>query len=457
MRPTLIVRGNRVLTPEGLRPATVTMVDRSIVNVGNVDQHVEAPQVVDAKDDLVTVGLVDTHVHINEPGRTDWEGFSSATKAALAGGITTVVDMPLNCIPPTTSSAAALQKLASLKGQNFVNVAFWGGLVPGNVAALEELATFGVAGVKCFTCPSGVDEFPAVSRDDIDRALPVCREHNLTLLVHAEAPGPLAAAERMLQVKHLDSTLYDTYLQSRPESAELEAIAMIIDLCRKHNARVHIVHLSSGKAVSLLKNAQAQGIQITAETCLHYLAFSAEDIGQGQTHFKCAPPIRDEANRELLWQGLDAGVISMLVTDHSPCTPQLKCLDSGDFSKAWGGISSLELGLTVAWTLASRRGYSIEKLIEWRAVAPARLARIDRQKGKIAKGYDADLVIWNERAFHTIRATELHHRHKLSPYDGMTVAGVVQKTIVGGHVAFDRELGFDATPRGEFLVCRKDT
>lgn len=445
----LVVRGRRVLTPDGLRPASILMKDRRIVEIGAPDRSVSDALVIDAGDALVTPGLVDSHVHINEPGRTAWEGFRSATQAAAAGGITTVVDMPLNCIPATTTRAAAELKRRSLAGQNYVNVAFWGGVVPGNAADLPALAAFGVKGAKCFLCPSGVDEFPHVTREDLELALPVLRDHGVTLLVHAEAPGPLEAAERA--IAGADPRRYETYLRSRPPAAENEAIALVIELLRKHGGRAHIVHLSSGGAIPMIRAAQAEGLKLSAETCLHYLAFSAEEIRAGQTHFKCAPPIRDAANRELLWQGLEEGVLSMVVSDHSPCTPQLKRLENGDFLGAWGGISSLQLGLSVLWTLASARGHGVERMLRWNAVATAEIAGLAHRKGRLAPGFDADLVIWDERESVTVLAENLRHRHALSPYTGRTLLGAVKKTIVGGHVAYDALGGVDPVPHGEFL------
>src|SRR5688572_14629502 len=351
---TLVVRGKRVLLPEGIRPAAVHVKDGKISDITAPDALPPDAELVDALDHVVTPGVVDSHVHINEPGRTEWEGFRTSTQAAAAGGITTVVDMPLNCIPATTSRDAAEKKREVLADSLSVDVAFWGGVIPSNAGELEGLARFGVPGCKCFTCPSGVDEFPHVTRDDLERALPVLRDLDRTLLVHAEAPGPLERAEAAVQGQ--DPRRYATYLASRPAAAEDEAISMVIDLCRKHRARAHIVHLASASAVPLLAAAQKEGVQISAETCLHYLAFTAEEIGDGATHFKCAPPIREAANRELLWAGLRAGTIGMVVSDHSPCTPALKKPQTGDFMGAWGGIAGLQFGLSALWTMALQRG-----------------------------------------------------------------------------------------------------
>lgn len=437
----MIVRGQRVLTPEGLKPASLHIHDGRLTQVSGADDLPRGADVLDAGDDLVTPGIVDSHVHINEPGRTEWEGFRTATEAAAAGGITTVVDMPLNCIPATVSRAAAEEKLAALGSQLQVDVAFWGGVIPGNERELAGLAQFGVPGAKCFLCPSGVDEFPHVSREDLEVALPILRDLNRTLLVHAEAPGPLAKAEAAQAGR--DPNAYSTYLHSRPNEAEDEAIAMIIELCKKHRARAHIVHLSSASAIPLLAKAQAEGVRISAETCLHYLAFTAEEIAAGATHFKCSPPIREASNRERLWQGLEAGTLSMVVSDHSPCNPALK---AGDFMHAWGGISSLQLGLSVLYTLATERGIPLEQIWKWNSQNTAELAGLGQRKGRLAKGYDADFVIWSDTETVTVQAEHLRHRHKVSPYLGRTFNGRVKQTYVRGDLAYP-----STKPVGSFL------
>lgn len=445
---TLVVRGQRVLLPEGVRPAAVHVKDGRIAEITSPELAPPGAELVDAGALLVTPGVVDSHVHLNEPGRTEWEGVFTATQAAAAGGITTVVDMPLNCIPATTSREAAEQKREILGDAIHVDVAFWGGVVPGNQGALEGLARFGVPGCKCFTCPSGVDEFPHVTRADLELALPVLRDLDRTLLVHAEAPGPLERAEAAVASE--DPRRYATYLASRPASAEDEAIAMVIELCRKHRARAHIVHLASGSAVPLLARAQAEGVQISAETCLHYLAFCAEEIADGATHFKCAPPIRDAANRELLWKGLEAGTIGMVVSDHSPCTPALKKPETGDFLAAWGGIAGLQFGLSALWTMAKARGLGLEQVFRWNAAAPARLAGLARRKGQLAPGFDADLVLWDDSAQLTVQPQGVYHRHKLTPWAGRTLLGKVEKTFVRGRLAWDARAGF--SKQGQFVA-----
>lgn len=450
----LVIRGQRVLLATGVQPAALHIREGRIADVTAYEVVGHAPEVVDAGERLVTPGVVDSHVHINEPGRTEWEGFATATAAAAAGGITTVVDMPLNCIPATTSRAAAEEKLASLSGKLHVDVAFWGGVVPGNVGELSGLRDFGAPGAKCFLCPSGVDEFPCVGRADLDAAMPVLRDLGMTLLVHAEVPGPLEAAERALGEEGADPRRYSTYLRSRPNAAEDEAIAMVIELSRRHRCPAHIVHLSSASALPMLREAQSEGVKVTAETCLHYLTFAAEEVGDGATGFKCAPPIRERANRELLWGGLETGTLGMVVSDHSPCTPALKRAETGDFLGAWGGISGLQLGLSALWTLAGERGHDVGRMFAWNAEGPARLAGLEGRKGKLAPWYDADVVIWDDRASFTVEAAGLRHRHKITPYSGRTLSGVVQSTWVRGRRVYDRESGLLGAA-GAFVAVRR--
>lgn len=449
----LVIRGARVLLPTGLQPAALHLHHGRIAKVTDYDDWGDADRVIDAGDKLITPGLVDSHVHINEPGRTEWEGFQTATQAAAAGGITTVVDMPLNCIPATTTRKAAETKREALRDQLHVDVAFWGGVVPGNVQELKGLAEFGVPGAKCFLCPSGVDEFPNVTRQDLDAALPVLRDLGLTLLVHAEVPGPLDRAE--VAVAGRDPRDYQTYLQSRPNAAEDEAVALVVELAKKHKAPAHIVHLSSASALPLLRQAQAEGVPVTAETCLHYLAFAAEDVPAGDTSYKCAPPIRERANQDRLWRGLDDGTIGMVVSDHSPCTPQLKRPETGDFLGAWGGIASLQLGLSVLWTLAGQRGYDLQRMFHWNAEGPARLAGLDSRKGKLAAGFDADVVIWDDAATFTVQPQQLRHKHKITPYAGRQLRGVVHQTWVGGQLAYDRVTGLASRPVGSFVAVHR--
>ena len=447
----LVIRGQRVLLDGELKPAALHIDNGRITRITPLE-GATGTQTVDAGTKVVAPGVVDSHVHINEPGRTEWEGFRTATEAAAAGGITTLVDMPLNCIPATTSRAAAEAKRVELASQLHVDVAFWGGVIPGNVGELEGLARFGVPGCKCFLCPSGVDEFPHVGRDDLEEALPVLKDLGLTLLVHAEAPGPLEVAEA--SVEGADPRRYDTYLRSRPARAEDEAIAMVIALAKKYRARAHIVHLASGGAVELLARAQADGVAISAETCLHYLGFHDGDIPDGATHYKCAPPIRDAANREQLWKGLERGVLTQVVSDHSPCTPALKKPDTGDFVGAWGGIASLQLGLSALWTMARARGHGVAQVWKWNSEGPARLASLQRRKGKLAPGFDADVVVWDDVQTFVVKGEALRHRHKVTPWAGRTLQGVVEQTWVGGKLAYSAEKGL-APAQGKFLSVQQ--
>jgi allantoinase len=369
-------------------------------------------------------GLVDTHVHCNEPGRTEWEGFATATRAAAAGGVTTIVDMPLNSVPATTSVDAFHAKLAAAHSKLTVDVGFWGGVVPGNAAELRPLREAGVLGFKCFLVPSGVDEFPGVGEADLRVALPVLAALGVPLLAHAEVPGPIEAATATLG--EASPHRYATWLASRPPAAEIGAIELLLRLCREHGARLHVVHLSASGAVDILRAAKAAGQPVSVETCPHYLALCAEEIGDGRTDCKCAPPIRERANNEALWAALEEGVIDLVASDHSPCPPAMKNLptgadaadrdaERGDFFRAGGGIASLELGLSVVWTTARRRGHGPERLAQWMSAAPALLAGLESRKGSIAPGRDADFVVWDPDATYTVDPARLHNRHTLTP------------------------------------------
>jgi allantoinase len=384
---------------------------------------------VDAGELVVLPGLVDAHVHINEPGRTEWEGFLSATEAAAAGGTTTLVDMPLNSIPATTSVAALDAKRAAARDRLHVDCAFWGGVVPGNAAELGPLLDAGVPGFKCFLVPSGVDEFAHVSEADLREAMPILARRGAPLLVHAELASPVEDGG--------NPHAYATYLASRPASWENDAIRLMVRLARETGCAVHIVHLSSAEALPVLAEARAHGLSFTVETCPHYLHFAAEDVPEGRTDFKCSPPIRERANRESLWAGLAAGSIDMVVSDHSPCTPHLKRLESGDFLQAWGGIASLQLRLPVAWTEARRRGHGLSDLARWLCEKPAELAGLSSRKGRIAPGQDADLVIFDPDAEFLVEAGGVRHRHKLTPYAGRRLQGVVRTTILRGAVIYE--------------------
>lgn len=432
--PELIVRGRRVVTQDGIRPAAVHIRDRRITTVTAFADVPAGVPIREADDRLVMPGLVDVHVHVNEPGRSDWEGFETATRAAAAGGVTTIVDMPLNSVPATTTAEALAIKRAAADGRVSVNVAFWGGVVPGNAAKLPALCAAGVRGFKCFLVPSGVDEFPPVDEQDLRTALPILAERDLPLLVHAELPGPLERARRAAG----DPRAYATWLQSRPADAEEEAIALVVRLAREYHARIHVVHVSSARSIPLIRAARAEGLRLTAETCPHYLTFAADDVRDGATEFKCAPPIRERADRQALWQALLDGDLQLVATDHSPCPPEMKSRRKGDFLEAWGGIASLELGLAATWTGLSRRGGGLERLTEWMCAAPARLAGFEGRKGLIAADADADLIIWDPNASLRVDPERLHHRHKLTPYAGLTLRGRVEATIVGGHLVHER-------------------
>lgn len=444
----LVLRGRRVLVDGRVGPAAIQVNGGRITAVTPFDANAGGAPVVEAGDRLVTAGLVDAHVHVNEPGRTEWEGFASATAAAAAGGVTTIVDMPLNCVPATTTVAAVHAKRAALEGRAHVDVAFWGGLVPGNAGALAALADAGVAGVKCFTCPSGVDEFPHVGPDDLEVALPLLRELGLPLLVHAESPAVL---ERAAAGAGGDPRRYATYLATRPDAAETEAVAMLVDLCRRHRAHVHVVHVSSAATLAAIAAARAEGLPLTAETCPHYLTFAAQEVPDGATPFKCAPPIRAASQREALWDALAGGVLSMVASDHSPCPSALKHAEAGDFLDAWGGIASLQLLLPALWSGAGARGHGVTALLDWAAGRPAALAGLESRKGRLAAGCDADVVIWDEDATFTVDPADLMHRHPLTPYAGMTLRGVVHETRVRGRLAFRRGSGPAGHPAGTFL------
>jgi len=448
MKSIRVIRSERVVTPEGVKAATVHIRDGSITAVRDHDDLPGDARVYDAGGAVVMPGLVDTHVHINEPGRTDWEGFETATRAAAAGGVTTLIDMPLNSIPATTTVAGLEAKRAAARKKCWVNVGFWGGVVPGNAGELRALRRAGAFGFKCFLVPSGVPEFENVTERDLRSALPILAEMDAPLLVHAELPGPIEHAATPLA--KADPRSYTTWLRSRPPAAEKQAIEMMIALARKFDARVHIVHVSSELSLPLIRRAKKEGLRITAETCPHYLAFSSRGIRRGATEYKCAPPIRDSQNQKGMWRALEKKTIEMVVSDHSPSPPAMKRIDTGDFFRAWGGISSLQLGLPILWTELSRRNYSFEHLVRWMCSGPARLAGLENHKGAIAPGYDADIVIWNPEKCFIVRPKMLHHRHKLTPYANQSLRGVVQATFLRGEMIYDggRFLG---TPRGELL------
>jgi allantoinase len=422
------LRSRRVVQPHGVAPGVVLVRDGIIEDV--VAEAPPGAPVVDFGALAISPGIVDSHVHINEPGRTEWEGFETATRAAAAGGVTTVVDMPLNSVPVTTTRAALDAKLAASEGRCFVDVGFWGGVVPDNTPDLAGLADGGVLGCKAFLVHSGIEDFPNATEVDLARAMPVLRDHGLPLLAHAELD--LGA-----EVSEPNPRAYRGYLQSRPASWEDAAIRLLIALCRRTRCPVHVVHLSSASSIPMLRAARAEGLPITVETCPHYLCLEAESIPDGATLFKCAPPIRDRANREALWAALFEGVIDFVITDHSPCTPALKRPETGDFHQAWGGIASLQLGLPAVWTEARRRGADLLQLARWMSARPATFAGLEGRKGRIAPGLDADLVIWDPDETFVPERDQLFFRHKVSPYLGRELAGRVRETILRGVPVFD--------------------
>jgi allantoinase len=442
------------MTPDGPRAASIAIDEGRIVTVAGPDDLRASPEdTLDAGDLLVLPGLVDTHVHVNEPGRADWEGFETATRAAAAAGVTTLLDMPLNSIPATTNVAALTEKTRAARGKTWVDVGFIGGVVPGNASTLGDLTRTGVLAFKCFLVPSGVPEFAHVTEPDLREAMPILAELGLPLMVHAELPEVIEAAT--LEATASDPTLYTTYLASRPAAAEHEAVALMIELAQATGARVHIVHVSSARTAAMIAHARARGVAISGETCPHYLWFDAADVPDGATQYKCAPPIRNRDEREGLWAALANGELAMIVSDHSPCPPILKRRDVGDFFVAWGGIASLQLGPSVVWTAMHERALPIERLSQWMSAAPARLAGLDGRKGQIKAGCDADLVLFDPDAEFVVRPDALLHRHPVTPYLDARLRGTVEATFVRGVLAYDRRNGPAATPPGRLLLERR--
>ncbi len=435
----------RIVTPQGTQSGVLLVEDERIRAICRVSEIPADAVIHDCGSDALLPGLVDTHVHINQPGRTEWEGFRTATQAAAAGGFTTLVDMPLNCLPETTTVAALEQKRGAAQRECFVDWAPWGGAVADNQQHILPLARAGVLGFKCFLIYPGCDGFTMIDQHQLEAALPSIAESGLPLLVHAELAGPIDAATKTLV--GADWRRYATYLASRPDQAELEAIRLMIRLCRQYRFRLHIVHLSTALALEELHAARAEGLPITVETCPHYLHFAAEEIPDCATLLKCAPPIRSKDNKQKLWHGLRDGIIDMIVTDHSPCPPAMKQEDSGRFDLAWGGIASLSLALSVIHTECSQRGFTLDDIVRWMSAAPAVLAGMSHRAGALEAGRDANFVIFDTDDEFTVAADRLHYRHKVSPYLNETLRGAVKETYLRGEAIY-REGSFALKPSG---------
>ncbi len=451
----IAIKCNRIITPDGIKKGVVLIKDGKIADVVN-ELPGENFSIEDVGDHVVMAGVVDPHVHINEPGRAEWEGFDTGTKAAIAGGITSLVEMPLNASPVTTTVEAFEKKLEAIGyGQTgtvrpaklHTNCGFWGGVIPGNEKDIEPLIERGVLGFKAFLTHSGIDEFPNATEEDLRKVMPVIAKHGLPLLVHCELSTPTRHSP-------LPSRIYSDYLASRPKKWEDDAIALMICLCEEFNCRTHIVHLSSAGSIEQIIRAKEKGLPLTVETCQHYLFFTAEQIEDGRTEFKCAPPVREKENNEQLWDALKDGVIDFVATDHSPAPPAMKELESGDFMKAWGGISSIQFALPVLWTAAQRHECSLTDVARWLCERSALLPQL-KTKGKIEKGYDADLVIWNPEEKFIVTKEMILHRHKITPYLGEELNGVVKQTWLAGKKVFENDKILELN-KGKVLLRGQD-
>lgn len=444
----LAIRSRNIILKNEIKEGVVIVENGTINEVRDELVGNDKAKVINVGNKILMAGVVDPHVHINEPGRTDWEGFYTATKAAIAGGITTLVDMPLNSSPVTTTVKALEEKLTAAQNKMHTNVGFWGGIVPGNENEIEGLIAKGVLGFKAFLTHSGIDEFPNATEEDLRKAMPIIAKHGLPLLVHCELTSnnsikPTYSDHTRTKLNDLSSKLnnntsYQNYLASRPKEWEDEAIALMIRLCEEYHCRTHIVHLSSSNSIKQITEAKKRGLPITVETGQHYLYFNAEEIKDGKTEFKCAPPIREKANNDKLWDALRTKVIDFVATDHSPSPPYMKQLESGDFMKAWGGIASLQFALPVLWTVAKARNFSITDIAKWLCEKPAELIGKQRSKGRIEAGFDADLIVWDANKKFTVTEGIIQHRHKITPYLNHELYGVVEQTYLAGEKVYDQ-------------------
>ncbi|MEK7432654.1 MAG: allantoinase AllB [Cyanobacteriota bacterium] len=445
----LAIKSKKILTPNGFFDGYVLIKNGKIAEITDKKENLNCP--IDDVGDLVLMyGIVDSHVHINEPGRTDWEGFETATKSAAAGGITTLVDMPLNCSPVTTTAKALKTKLDAVVGKLWVDCGFWGGIIPNNILELEPLIKAGVMGCKVFLIDSGIEEFPNVTESDLRDAMPILKKYNLPLLVHAEMESVVGETNEYNNAKS-----YQAFLDSRPKSLENNAIDLVLNLCNENRCKTHIVHLSSADSLDIIQKAKDSGIPFSVETCPHYLTFNSEDISDGDTRFKCCPPIREKENNEKLWDGIKNEVIDFIVSDHSPCTANLKLMETGNIEKAWGGISGLQFSLSIIWTEAKNRGISINQLSKLMSEKTANFIGLGDVKGKIAIGYDADFVIWNPGETFTIKEDIIQHKNKVTPYLDKELTGVVKKTYLRGNKIYENGTFLD-NPIGEFLLKKND-
>ncbi|MCY7290860.1 MAG: allantoinase AllB [Ferruginibacter sp.] len=425
-----------------LKPATISFGNGIITNI----VYEKKEDAFDAGNSIIMPGVIDAHVHINEPGRTEWEGFETATKAAAAGGVTAIIDMPLNSSPVTTSAKAFDEKLAATKNKLYVNVGFYGGLVPDNLLELELLIKANVLGIKCFLTHSGIDDFANVGEKELEEAMPIIAKYNIPLLAHCE----IFEKEIILEEEENVGS-YQQYLASRPKQWENDAIALMIKLCRKYKCKTHIVHVSSAEALPLIEAAKKEGLPLTAETCAHYIYFNAENIPDNNTLYKCAPPIREKDNNELLKAALQSGVLDFITTDHSPAPPSLKEIASGNLQKAWGGIAGLQFLLPAAWT-SLKDTMTMEEFIPLLTSGPAHFLNIHTTKGTLAVGYDADITIWNEQEEFLVQEKDIQYRHKISPYVDKKLFGVVQQTIVNGEIVFTKDKNFNPITYGKVIL-----